>query len=198
VTAGKQQTVTWLRSAAKVSERATFAIRLSTHVSTHDGPPTQFAPETARLEAWVRFLRTHAALTRDLSADLVAEHGLTINDYEVLLYLARSPERMLRRVDLAERVLLTASGITRLLEGLERAGLVERADSQSDRRVVYAKLTPAGARKLREASLTHLSGIDQLFTGHFSEEELATLSSLLARLPGGAGAVDESECTGED
>jgi DNA-binding MarR family transcriptional regulator len=155
-------------------------------------------PETARLEAWVRFLRAHAALTRDLSADLVAEHGLTINDYEVLLYLARSPERMLRRVDLAERVLLTASGITRLLEGLERAGLVERADSQSDRRVVYAKLTPAGARKLREASLTHLSGIDQLFTGHFSEEELATLSSLLARLPGGAGAVDESECTGED
>ena len=110
-----------------------------------------------QLEAWKRFLRAHAALTRQLSADLVAEHGLTINDYEVLLHLSRAEEQRLRRVDLAERVILTASGITRLLEGLERGGYVERDSCPSDRRVVYAKLTDAGLDKLREASRTHLA-----------------------------------------
>ena len=157
---------------------------------------TPTVPETARLEAWVRFLRSHAALTRELSADLVTEHGLTINDYEVLLHLARAPERRMRRVDLAERVILTASGITRLLEGLEHSGLVERVQCPDDRRVVYAQITTAGYAKLRVASRTHLAGIDELFLGRFSEEELVMLSSLLSRLPSADdGAV---ECTVEE
>jgi len=143
----------------------------------------------------VRFLRAHAALTRALSADLVAEHGLTINDYEVLLHLARAPEKLLRRVDLSERVVLTASGITRLLEGLEQAGYVERAACPTDRRVVYARLTAAGEQKLRQASRTHLAGIDELFTGRFSADELATLSSLLARLP--AAGDGDGQCAPE-
>jgi DNA-binding MarR family transcriptional regulator len=153
---------------------------------------TQALPDTERLEAWVRFLRAHAALTRELSADLVAEHGLTINDYEVLLHLARAPEQRLRRVDLVDRILLTPSGITRLLEGLERAELVERAQCDEDRRVVYAKLTPAGADKLREAARTHVAGIESLFIGRFSDDELATLASLLSRLP--AAGDDNAEC----
>jgi DNA-binding MarR family transcriptional regulator len=157
---------------------------------------TQALPDTERLEAWVRFLRAHAALTRELSADLVAEHGLTINDYEVLLHLARAPEQRLRRVDLVDRVLLTPSGITRLLEGLERAELVERAQCDEDRRVVYAKLTPAGADRLREAARTHVAGIESLFLGRFNAEELATLATLLSRLP--AAGDDDVECTGED
>ena len=157
---------------------------------------TPTVPETARLEAWVRFLRSHAAMTRELSADLVTEHGLTINDYEVLLHLARAPERRMRRVDLAERVILTASGITRLLEGLEHSGLVERVHCSDDRRVVYAQITTTGYEKLRVASRTHLAGIDELFLGRFSEEELVTLSSLLSRLPSADdGAV---ECTVEE
>jgi DNA-binding MarR family transcriptional regulator len=154
---------------------------------------TQALPDTERLEAWVRFLRAHAALTRELSADLVAEHGLTINDYEVLLHLARAPEQRLRRVDLVDRILLTPSGITRLLEGLERAELVERAQCDEDRRVVYAQLTPAGSRKLREAARTHVAGIESLFIGRFSDEELATLASLLSRLP--AAGDDDAECS---
>jgi DNA-binding MarR family transcriptional regulator len=158
---------------------------------------TPVLPREQQLEAWVRFLRAHAALTRELSADLVAGHGLTINDYEVLLHLARSPERMLRRVDLAERVLLTPSGITRLLDGLERAGLVERESCDTDRRVVYAKLTDAGSTKLREASGTHLAGIAELFTDRYTEEELATFASLLSRLPGSSLDGDEPDCTGE-
>lgn len=128
-------------------------------------------------------LRAHAALTRELSADLVNQHGLTINDYEVLLHLARAESRQLRRVDLAERLVLTASGITRLLDGLERAGWVEKGQCASDGRVTYAVLTDAGLDKLREASDTHVGGICTAFEQRYSAEEIATLGELLARLP---------------
>ena len=84
------------------------------------------------LDAWIRLLRGHAAATRELSAQLVAEHGLTINDYEALLHLSRADEGRMRRVDLAGNLLLTPSGVTRLLDGLEQAGLVERAACASD------------------------------------------------------------------
>ncbi len=143
------------------------------------------------LNTWVRLLRAHAALTRELSSDLVQQHGLTINDYEVLLYLARADGRRLRRVDLADRLLLTASGITRLLDGLERAGYVEKAHCATDARVTYAVLTEAGYEKLRDASDTHVDGIRTAFETRFSDPELATLEDLLARLPVN-GAVPES------
>ena len=156
---------------------------------------TQALPDTSRLDAWIRFLRAHAALTRELSADLVAEHGLTLNDYEVLLHLARAPGKRMRRVDLAESILLTASGITRLLEGLESSGLVARELCDTDRRVVYARLTEEGAEKLREAGRTHVAGIESLFVGRYSDEELATLSSLLSRLP--AAGNEDVECASE-
>src|SRR5205809_7632285 len=91
-----------------------------------------------KLESWIAFLRSHAAITRELSAQLQREHGLTLNDYEVLLHLSQAEDGRLRRVDLAERVLLTASGITRLLEGLERAGLVCKETCPSDARVSHA------------------------------------------------------------
>jgi DNA-binding MarR family transcriptional regulator len=136
-----------------------------------------------RLESWVSFLRAHAAVTRQLNADLLNAHGLTLSDYEVLLRLANAEDKMMRRVDLAQSVLLTASGITRLLDGLEQAGYVEKAACQSDARVSYAKLTAAGSRKLSEASETHLAGIEELFVGRFSDDELERLAELLARLP---------------
>jgi len=135
------------------------------------------------LEPWVSFLRAHAATTRALNADLLNEHGLTLNDYEVLLHLSRAEGGMMRRVDLAESVLLTASGITRLLDGLERAGFVEKRACKSDARVSYAKLTDAGADKLAAAAKTHLAGVDELFTGRFSAAERETLAELLGRLP---------------
>ena len=141
----------------------------------------QASAERPALKAWVALLRAHAALTRELNADLVASHGLTINDYEVLLYLAKAPGRRLRRVDLAERLVLTASGITRLLDGLERAGYVEKARCQSDARVTYAVLTDAGLAKLREASDTHVDGIRGLFEARYSDGELEALAQLLER-----------------
>jgi len=150
---------------------------------------TQAITPPQQLEAWVSFLRSHAAITRELSAQLQREHGLTLNDYEVLLHLSHAEGAMMRRVDLAQRVVLTASGITRLLEGLESCGYVSKETCASDARVSYAKLTDAGAAKLRTAAVTHLRGIGELFLGRYSGSELATLAELLARLP-----VTGSDC----
>ena len=120
-----------------------------------------------------------------MDTSLRVEHGLTLNDYEVLLTLSQAEDRRLRRVDLAERVLLTQSGITRLLHGLEEGGYVERAACDSDRRVTYAQLTEAGLRKLRAAARTHVRDIEELFAGRMSAKELESLDDLLARFSGG-------------
>ena len=98
-----------------------------------------------------RLIGAHAELTSELSAQLVAEHGLTLNEYEVLLLLARAPERAMRRVDLAHEVRLTPSGVTRLLDRLEAAGLVGKRHCETDARVTYAELTAAGTAKLERA-----------------------------------------------
>jgi DNA-binding MarR family transcriptional regulator len=151
-------------------------------------------PTRADLATWIAFLRTHSAIKRRLNADLLEGHDLTLTDYEVLLRLANAEGRLMRRVDLADSVQLTASGITRLLDGLERAGYVEKAACASDARVSYAKLTDAGAEKLAEASTTHLAGIDELFNGRFSDEELTALGELLARLPTTSGRDEPGSC----
>jgi DNA-binding MarR family transcriptional regulator len=147
---------------------------------------------TPEISAWVGLLRAHASTTKRFNAELVAAHGLTLSSYEVLLHLARADGRRLRRVDLAERVLLTPSGITRLLEGLERTGYVERASCESDARVTYAQLTDAGEAKLREAAETHVAGIREFFGERFSSEELEALGLMLERLP--ADPPDEVDC----
>ena len=140
--------------------------------------------------AWTRLLRAHATATRLLSASLQAEHGLTINDYEALYVLAHAEGRRMRRVDLARRLILTPSGVTRLLEGLERAGLVERAACARDLRVTYAQLTDAGSERLAAASCAHVRAIRSLLEQHLSESELDELATLLGKLP---GAVDGSD-----
>ena len=141
----------------------------------------------------MRLLRAHAAITRRLNSQLLADHGLTLNDYEVLLHLSRAEGRRLRRVDLAERIVLTPSGITRLLEGLERCGYVERASCASDARVTYAQLTDNGEAKLREASQTHVADIHAMFGERYSAQEIVTLRDLLERLP--LDGVGEPDCT---
>jgi DNA-binding MarR family transcriptional regulator len=135
------------------------------------------------LEAWINFLRAHSAVTRQFNAELQATHGLTINDYDVLAQLSRAPEQALKRVELVERVLLTPSGITRLLKGLEAAGWVSNRPCAEDARVTYAVLTPEGKEKLDEARTTHVASVRALFSERFDKDELATLASLLERLP---------------
>jgi DNA-binding MarR family transcriptional regulator len=135
------------------------------------------------LQAWINFLRAHAAVTREFNAELLETHGLTLNDFDVLAQLRRGPEHGLMRSELAERVLLTASGITRLLDGLERAGYVRKGECESDARVTYAVLTDDGRQKLREASRTHLASVRALLAERYSEGELEQLAELLGRLP---------------
>ncbi|MGH2451447.1 MAG: MarR family winged helix-turn-helix transcriptional regulator [Candidatus Limnocylindria bacterium] len=142
------------------------------------------------VRAWTRLLRAHAATTRLLSAELQAEHGLTINDYEALYLLGRAEGRRMKRVDLSRRLLLTPSGVTRLLEGLEQAGLVERVACPTDLRVSYAQLTDAGAAKLDAASCGHVASLRALFAEHFSDDEIEKVSELLGRLPGVAEGDD--------
>ena len=148
--------------------------------------------QASALDAFARLLRANATATRTMNARLVADHSLTINAYEALLLLHRADAGRMRRVDLAEQLILTASGVTRLLDGLEQAGLVGRANCESDRRVTYAVLTEAGRAKLREASETHIADIRQFFESRFSPEEMDRLAELLGRVPGAADAVGES------
>jgi DNA-binding MarR family transcriptional regulator len=143
------------------------------------------------IEAFVRLVRASTAVTRQLSAQLSADHGLSINAYEALLRLARAPDSRMRRVDLANGLLLTAGGVTRLLDGLERDGLVARDECSTDRRISYAVLTEAGRAKLREASKSHTRQIRELLGGSYDDDELAQLAALLDRLPG-VDPTDES------
>jgi DNA-binding MarR family transcriptional regulator len=146
--------------------------------------PSTTPKTSAEIEAFVRLLRAGVIVPRQLSAQLSADHGLNINAYEALLRLARAPERRMRRVDLANSLLLTAGGVTRLLDGLERDGLVARDECSSDRRVTYAVLTRAGLTKLREATKSHTRQIREFLGATYDEDELAQLVALLDRLPG--------------
>ena len=147
-------------------------------------------PQTAdltepELQAWRGMLRVHAALTKALDAQLEAEHGLPLSSYEVLLFLADAPGQKMRMSELAESILLSRSGLTRLVDRLERDGLIARQTCAQDARGSYAKLTPAGARKLTDARVTHLAGVRALFLDHLGPDEQELLGELWARvLPG--------------
>jgi DNA-binding MarR family transcriptional regulator len=141
------------------------------------------SPQEITSTAWLRFLRAHAAVTRELSARLESTHGLTLSDLDVLMQLFHAEGHRLRRVDLARQVLLTASGITRLLDGLERAGLVDKERCSSDARVTYAVLTESGLETIRSARESHAADIEELFGSRFSLEEKMALDEMLSRLP---------------
>src|SRR6266550_8916269 len=144
---------------------------------------TEQATEPA-VRAWTRLLRAYVSTTRLLSAELQEEHGLTINDYEALLVLSRADGGRLKRVELARSLMLTPSGITRLLQGLEDAGLVERASCATDLRITYAQLTDAGREKLEAASSDHIASIHALFEQHFETGDLDAIAEILGKLPG--------------
>ena len=153
---------------------------------------TQELSETTQT-TWVRFLRAHAALTRELGARLEAEHGLTMSDFDVLIQLYHAPEHAMRRIDIARQVLLTASGITRLLDGLERCGLVAKKACDGDARVTYAVLTPEGLRKVEAARESHSADVDELFGAALTPQEREQLGELLSRLPLAPTAKECSE-----
>jgi DNA-binding MarR family transcriptional regulator len=148
---------------------------------------------TAReLGAWRAFLRAHSQISRVLEAQLVAEHDLPLASYDVLLQLAEAEGRRLRMTELADRVLLSRSGLTRLVDRLERDGLLERQACPNDARGTHAVLTEAGVERLRTAAPTHLRGVSERVTSRLTETELDTLQHLMQKLLD--GPADPGSC----
>lgn len=145
----------------------------------------QITSHDPRLAAWSTFLRAHARVVRELERELQADQDLPLTDYDVLVQLAAADGRRLRMSELADRLLLSRSGVTRLIDRLVADGLVERVSCESDRRGQWAALTDAGFARLRRASPTHLRGVATHFLDRLSPDDLASLERMLA------GVLDE-------
>jgi DNA-binding MarR family transcriptional regulator len=142
------------------------------HISRHDG----------RLSAWRAFLQAHAHVVRELEHELQAETALPLTHYDVLVQLAAADERRLRMSELADRLLLSRSGATRLVDRLVADGLVERVTCESDRRGQWAAITDAGYERLRSAAPTHLRGVAEHFLDRLTADELRELERMLERV----------------
>ncbi len=141
-------------------------------------------PDPVELRAWRSFLRAHAVVTRRLEAELLAAHELPLGTYDVLVQLTEAPEGRLRMSELAEAVLLSRSGLTRLVDRMERDGLVQRQSCPSDARGTFTVVTPEGRRRLREAAPTHLRGVRTHVTGRLTQGELTELTRMLDHVAG--------------
>jgi DNA-binding MarR family transcriptional regulator len=144
------------------------------------------------IQTFSRLMRAHAVLRRELAAEVLTPRGLTINDFETLYHLYRADEQRLRRIDLVNLLMLTPSGVTRLLEGLEADGLIENVRCDSDHRVTWSQLTGTGRETLEGVGAEHAELLRSLFRGTLTENEVAVLAELLGRLPG----VGDGSCAG--
>ncbi len=158
----------------------------------HLTPEPRIEPEPVRLDdprlrAWRAFLSAHAAVMRELEAQLVSERGMTLAEYDALVQLAGASGAHLRMSDLAERVLLSRSGLTRLVDRLVAQGLVRREQCGSDARGLYAALTPDGVRRLREAMPVHLRGIRQLFLDVVGADDAEVIERSMSAVASAAG-----------
>lgn len=145
-------------------------------------PAAEATTDEERLAAWGTFLRAHAHVTRALEHELQAAKDLSLADYDVLYQLAAAEGSRLRMSDLADRLLLSRSGATRLVDRLESAGLVKRASCATDRRGLWAHLTDAGRSRLRDATPTHLQGVCEHFLDRIPARELDRLRRTLERV----------------
>ncbi|NHC45722.1 MarR family winged helix-turn-helix transcriptional regulator [Motilibacter aurantiacus] len=134
------------------------------------------------IAVWKRFLRAHSTIIRRLESDLLDAHALPLASYDVLVQLVEAPERRLRMTELADAVMLSRSGLTRLVDRLEREGLVAREACESDARGLFAVLTEAGYERLRSASGTHLRGVNDYVMSRLSPEDLDALDGVLRKL----------------
>lgn len=144
--------------------------------------PTRTTLPSAHLAAWRTFLEAHARTVDVLARELREDEGLALAWYDVLVHLNEAPGGRLRMQELAEAVLLSKSGLTRLIDRMERDGLVTRMACPSDRRGTFAELTPVGLARLRDAAPRHLQGVREHFADHFDEADARTLQRLLSRL----------------
>lgn len=137
-----------------------------------------------QLASWRAFLRAHATVVDRLDHELQREHQLPLTWYEVLLHLAAAPGRRLRLSELASVLLLSRSGITRLVDRLVDTGLVERQACPTDRRGAFAAITAEGRSRLRRAAPTHLRGVQEHFIARLDEHELEAIRSGLEKVAG--------------
>jgi DNA-binding MarR family transcriptional regulator len=151
-------------------------------------------PAPGHLAAWRALLETHAAVTELLARELTAERGLPLKAYDVLLNLAEAPDGRLRMQELSASVLLSKSGLSRVVDRMEEGGLVRREQSEDDRRGWFAVLTDRGRSTLRRAAPVHLRGIQEHFARHLDDEEARVLAAVLARV----SAAARTERTGPE
>lgn len=147
--------------------------------------------DQAEMTAWRALIQTTTGLLATLDNELQAEHGLTLGDYEVLIHLSDAPDRSLRMSDLAAKLRLSPSGITRRIDGLVRTGLVERRQCPTDRRGSNAVLTDAGMEKLEQAAPTHVRGVREHFVDRLNGTQLANLAEALSSVE-----IDEHAAAG--
>ena len=145
-------------------------------------PTTPVLLDAEELGAWRGLLRAHSALTKALDAELVRAHGLPLSSYEVLLFLADSPDGQMRMSELADGVLLSRSGLTRLVDRMQREGLLRRERCEDDARGWFAAITPKGRELFIRARKTHLDGVRERFLSHFTREELRSLAAFWERI----------------
>lgn len=160
-----------------------------------DAPGLASAATDPALAPWKAFLYAHARLTRRLDEELQAAHGLSLAEYDALVQLAAAPGRTLRMSSLADRVLLSRSGITRLVDRLVADGMVERSVCPTDARGAVAGITPAGIDRLRAARSTHLDGVRRYFLGVMTPEDQAAIERALGRVTDGLGASPAAAST---
>ena len=150
------------------------------------------SPDDPRLRAWVAFLQAYAVVTRRLEAELHAERSLSLADYDALVQLAVADDRRLRMSELAERVVLSRSGVSRLVDRLEGDGLVARRACPTDARGPWAELPPAGLDRLRDAAPVHLRGVDAHFLSPIAAPDREGLIRALEAVVRGSQAPDEA------
>jgi DNA-binding MarR family transcriptional regulator len=149
-------------------------------MSTTESPPG--APFTAQeLAAWRGLLVVHAHVTQQLDAQMHAEHGMSVSAYEVLMFLADAPEHRMRMSDIAQSVLLSRSGCTRLVDRLVELGYVTRCASSTDGRGLYAQLTAEGLEKAHAARATHREGVREFFLSRVTATDQIALGDIWTR-----------------
>jgi len=154
--------------------------------------------DAERLAAWRAFIRAHAHVLAHLSQELLDEESLPATWYDVLVQLSEAADHRLRMQDLADRVLLSQSGLTRLVDRMEKSGLVERIRCSEDGRGLFTHLTPEGLATLRRAYPTHLRGVREWFSDQLTDEETAVITRALTRVahnarpPAGPAGADRA------
>ena len=135
----------------------------------------------AEMKAWRGFIEVVGRLNIDLEAGL-APFGLTLGDYQVLVYLSESPDHRMRMIDLAEMLVLSPSGLTRRLDGLVRAGYVVRSKCTEDKRVMWAELTDTGFRRLQEVAPSHVRSVRQHFIDRLDAHQVEAIGEIFDAL----------------